>query len=240
MKFKAVLIDIDNTLLDFDAYVKSTLKNGFEHFGIGPYEDWMYDAFHEENDKLWKALERQEITFDYIKQNRFNAVFKRLGKSFDGPTFEKYFREGIYECAIPVQGARELLQYLHGKTLVCSASNGPYEQQLHRLEICGFSEFIDYNFISEGLGFSKPTVEFFDAALDMIARDANQRIMPQECLMIGDSLTSDIAGGINCGMTTCFFDKKGCGLPEGLAKEKTPDFVVKNLMDIVRLEGLGL
>ena len=60
---KAIFIDIDNTLLDFDAYVRESMRAGFARFGLRPYEPWMYDIFVRENDKLWQAIERSELTF---------------------------------------------------------------------------------------------------------------------------------------------------------------------------------
>ena len=54
---KLILIDIDNTLLDFDAYIRQTMEEGFAHFGLRPYEPWMYDVFHRENNKLWRQIE---------------------------------------------------------------------------------------------------------------------------------------------------------------------------------------
>jgi FMN phosphatase YigB (HAD superfamily) len=96
---------------------------------------------------------------------RWNNVFAALGIHFDGPAFEHYFRAALHESAIPVPGAMELLQSLSGRALLCVASNGPYEQQLHRLEIGGMKPYFDYFFISEHAGAAKPAPAFFDYAL---------------------------------------------------------------------------
>ena len=67
---KLVLIDIDNTLLDFDAYIRRTMEEGFAHFGLRPYEPWMYDVFHRENNKLWRQIEEGTLTFPELEKIR--------------------------------------------------------------------------------------------------------------------------------------------------------------------------
>lgn len=203
---KAVFIDIDNTLLDFNAFVKFCIKKGFEEFGIAEYDDSMYDAFKRVNDGLWLRIEDKSLSFEELKKIRWNLVFREIGVEFDGVFFEKYFRKVLSTCAIHVDGALDMVKYLSEKYIICSASNGPYEQQVNRLEIGGFGDYIKYHFISEGLGASKPANEFFDRAFDILNEGRNEKIRPEETIMIGDSETSDMQGGINAGMKTCFFN----------------------------------
>lgn len=91
MNLKAVFVDIDNTLLSFDEYVRQTMKSGFEHFGLKPYEPYMYDVFEKENNALWQKIEQGTLTFPELQKVRWNLVFEKLEISFDGPMFEKYF-----------------------------------------------------------------------------------------------------------------------------------------------------
>lgn len=208
---KAVFIDIDNTLLDFSGYVRETMETGFAHFGLKPYEPYMYDIFRHENDMLWRQIELGELVFDELKKIRWRNVFRALDIEFDGPTFETYFRDALYNSAIPMPGAMELLEILSssGRYIICAASNGPYEQQLHRLEIAGMSQYFDYVFISERIGVSKPAAEFFDRAFAELneGREVEDRISPDKTVMVGDSLTSDMAGGRNYGMKTCYYSR---------------------------------
>ena len=97
MRYKAVFIDIDNTLLSFDGYVKQTMAEGFAHFGLPAYTPDMYDVFTRENDSLWQRLEQGALDFQTLQQMRWNNVFRALGISFDGPTFERYFRGALHE-----------------------------------------------------------------------------------------------------------------------------------------------
>ena len=206
---KLILIDIDNTLLDFDAYIRQTMEEGFAHFGLRPYEPWMYDVFHRENNKLWRQIEEGTLTFPELEKIRWNNVFAALDMDFDGPTFERYFRAALHESAIPVPGARELLDALRGRYTLAAASNGPYEQQLHRLEIGGMKPYFDYFFISEHAGAAKPAPAFFDYAFRELNENRSVPILPQETLIIGDSLSSDIAGGLQYGMKTCYYRRSG-------------------------------
>ena len=114
---KAIFIDIDNTLLDFDAYVRTTMEQGFAHFGLPAYHPEMYHTFTAENNKLWRQIEEGTLTFAELQKIRWNNVFAALGIHFDGPAFEHYFRAALHESAIPVPGAMELLQSLSGRAL---------------------------------------------------------------------------------------------------------------------------
>ena len=186
-----VFIDIDNTLLDFDEYIRRTMQEGFAHFGLKPYEPYMEEIFHRENGKLWRQIEQGTLTFAELERIRWNNVFAALDIDFDGTVFETYFRAALYDNAIPVPGAMELLEALHGKYPLAVASNGPYGQQLHRLELAGMKRYFDWFFISERLG----------------------ALPPEKCVIIGDSLTSDMAGGRQYGMKTCYYRRPGA--PEG-------------------------
>lgn len=203
---KAVFIDIDNTLLSFSEYVKHTMQTGFEHFGLKRYEPYMYDIFTEENNKLWRRIEQGTLVFSELEKVRWNIIFARLGFEFDGTVFEKYFRRALYDSAIPMPGANEMLRYLSGKYILCVASNGPYEQQVHRLEVAGMKQYFNYIFISEKLGASKPSEEFFGKAFAELNSGREEAIIPADTIIIGDSPTSDIEGGRSYGMKTCFYN----------------------------------
>ena len=206
---KLILIDIDNTLLDFDAYIRQTMEEGFAHFGLRPYEPWMYDVFHRENNKLWRQIEEGTLTFPELEKIRWNKVFAALDIAFDGTVFEKYFRTALHESAIPVAGAKELLETLHSRYTLAAASNGPYEQQLHRLALAGMKDCFTYFFISERIGASKPSPLFFDAAFREVNEGREVPVTAAEAAIIGDSLTSDCDGAINFGLDICFYNPHG-------------------------------
>lgn len=227
---KLILIDIDNTLLDFDAYIRQTMEEGFAHFGLRPYEPWMYDVFHRENNKLWRQIEEGTLTFPELEKIRWNNVFAGLGVDFDGPVFEKYFRAALHESAIPVPGAHELLEALRGRYLLAAASNGPYEQQLHRLALAGMRDCFNYFFISERIRASKPSPVFFDAAFREVNEGRGTPIAPQDAAIIGDSLTSDMAGGRGYGLRTVYYRRPGAA-----PANDSVDVTVEDLRDIPAL-----
>ena len=225
---RAILLDIDNTLLDFDAYVQTALREGFDQFGLGEYTPQVYQTFLSINGPLWHALERGEITYQELLQVRWNKVFAALGITFDGLTFEKYFKGRLFHTAIPEAGATELLNGLQGRYILAPASNGPYEQQINRLKLAEMFDQCSHHFISEAMGVAKPAKEYFDYCLAHINQTLSDPIAPQEVLMIGDSLSSDIAGAKNAGMKTCFYNKHKTEDTKGLC----PDFTVQALSQI--------
>lgn len=214
---KAIFLDIDNTLLSFDEYVKHSMEEGFAHFGLKKYEPGMYETFTKVNNTLWQRIESGTLSFTELEKIRWNQVFQALDIAFDGEAFEKYFRESLYESAIPEEGAYELLNDLQGKYIICAASNGPYDQQVHRLEIADMKKCFDYIFVSEKLGASKPSPTFFDRAFEEMNRGRKEIILPKECMMFGDSVTSDIEGGLRYGMKACLYRRnKKMSVPENV------------------------
>ena len=229
---KVVMFDIDNTLLSFDEYVKESMRNGFEKFEIGTYKDEMFETFTEVNTGLWHTLEKGEINFEQLKKSRWNMIFERLGISADGVVFEKYFRECLFESAIPIDGAIELLDYLRGKYTLCVASNGPYLQQMNRLKICGMLPYFSDFFISEEIGSQKPSASFFNTCIDRLNSKSKEKILPCDIMIIGDSLSSDMAGGIQIGMQTCFYnpDQKPIPCEMNLNHNVTSLKEIKNIL----------
>lgn len=228
---KLIFIDVDNTLLDFDEYVKTTMKNGFDYFNLIPYEPYMYDIFTTINNNLWRKIETRELTFDELQKIRWNLIFEKLKINFDGVTFEKYFRKELNESAIPVPGSYTLLENLHKQYILCAASNGPYNQQIHRLNLADMTKYFDYFFISEKIGVSKPHKSFFSIALNEVNSDRDNKITPADCMILGDSLTSDIAGGKNFGMTTCLYRRDKSTNIDSTAC----DIIIDNLTDLIDL-----
>ena len=218
---KVVLFDMDNTLLSFDEYVKRTMQSGFAKFGIGVYEEEMFSVFRQINNGLWQSIEKGELTFEALQKKRWNMIFNRLGISFDGEVFEKYFRACLFDSAIPEDGAMELLAYLHGKYTLCVASNGPYLQQVNRLRISGMLPYFSHLFISEEIGSAKPSEHFFKACMQRLHSKAGEEVLPGEMLIIGDSLSSDMALGTQFGMQTCFYNPQRQPIPRGMELQYT-------------------
>lgn len=172
--------------------------------------------YKEINNNLWQLIEKGELDFEELQKKRWNMIFEYLGISADGVAFEKYFRECLFESAIPENGAMELVKYLHSKYILCVASNDPYMQQVNRLKISGMLPYFSDLFISEEIGSSKPSEKFFNTCINRLNSKTEQKIQPYEIMMIGDSLSSDMLGGIQFGMQTCFYNPNKKNIPCGM------------------------
>lgn len=229
---RVLFIDIDNTLLDFDGYVRETMKKGFQKFDLKPYTEEMFPVFRRINTELWQEIEEGKLTLAELTKIRWSRILETLNIDFDGIRFEDYFREGLFHSAIPIDGAMEMLSYLEKRYLLCAASNGPYEQQRNRLKKAGMDPFFSHFFISERIGVSKPAEAFFTRSIqelnEALIHRGEDPATPSEIMIIGDSLTSDMAGGQKSGLKTCLFDRERKYKKEDLAV----DHIICDLREI--------
>ena len=219
---KAVLLDVDNTLLDFNKSAQETIKSAFSELGI-LYSDEVFDTFLRINDMLWRKIETKEITREELHSVRWNIIFGNLNIKADGHEMERLFLSRLENYAIPVDGAREIVEYLSGKYKLYTASNAPYAQQVKRLTISGLIPFIVKILNFENQGINKPQKRFFEECLKAVSPATKD-----ETVIIGDSLSADIAGGKSVGITTVWFNrgKNDCST-SGLC-----DYTVRSLKDI--------
>lgn len=230
MKLKVLFLDIDNTLLDFDASAQQSMEETFRVFGL-PFRPEMMDIFNEENDKIWKRIEKRELSTEDLKHVRWQTILPRLGLFADGEAMEQEFKAKLHTCAVPVEGALEILPYLREKYMLCAASNGPYHQQLNRLEKAGMLDYFTHCFVSEQLGAEKPSQRFFDGCFAELPG-----ILPEETMMIGDSLTADMAGGRQAGMHTCWYDRKRQSITgAAVLGMEYADHTILNLQELKKL-----
>ncbi len=220
---KHVLIDVDNTILDFDKCAKEALKILFKKYNL-PFCDKTFNVFTKTNDEYWAKVEKRLITKDYLHLHRFNTVFERLKIDFDGRIIEKDFKLELKTIAIEVDGAKETLKYLSDKYNVSIASNSFLDQQQKRIKTAGLSDYISNYFVSEVIGFDKPDPRFFDYVLKFL------KLNKDEIIFIGDSLSADIKGGINSNIKTIWFNPKN--KPRG---KIIPDYEVNSLLEIKKI-----
>ena len=219
---KIVLIDLDNTLIDFNECARHSIINAFEETGL-PYTPEVFETFIRENVKIWKRLENGEITKPQLRADRWNIILDKLGLDFDGPTLEEMFENGVAKGAYPVEGAYELLDYLYGKYKLYIVSNGFRFVQESRLKIGNFEKYFEDVFVSEDVGIPKPAKEFFDYCFEKLNKPSKEDV-----ILIGDSLSADIIGGVNYGIDTIWFNKN-----EDLSSTDTkPTYTVLKLDEI--------
>ena len=222
---KIILIDLDNTLIDFNECARHSIINAFNELGF-TYTDKVFETFITENVKIWKRLEKGEITKPQLRADRWNIILKKLGIDFDGTVLEEMFENGVAKGAYAVDGAYELLEYLKDKYKLYIVSNGFRFVQESRLKIGNFEKYFDDVFVSEDVGIPKPAKEFFDYCFEKLGNpDKNDTIL------IGDSLSADIIGGINYGIDTIWFNKNNEPLPNNIE----PTYTVNTLKEIQKI-----
>ncbi len=222
---KIVLIDLDNTLIDFNECARHSIINCFKELGL-TYTDNVFETFICENVKIWKRLEKGEITKAELRANRWNIILGKLGIDFDGTILEEMFENGVAQGAYAVDGAYDLLDYLKDKYRLYIVSNGFRFVQESRLRIGNFDKYFNGVFVSEDVGIPKPAKEFFDYCFEKL--DYPDKT---EMILIGDSLTADIIGGINYGVETIWFNKNSEPLPDNV----TPAYTVNSLKEIEKI-----
>ncbi len=199
---KIVLLDIDDTILDFHECAKATILRASEDFGI-QFTEKMLSFYMEQNAFLWGQYEKGIITREDIFRTRFPLLFKEYGYNVDGIEFENAFQKYFKTQYKFVDGAVELVEYLSKKYDLYVASNSLMSTQVSRLTSAGLIHHFKKLFISDKIGYQKPTKEFFEGCFCQIPNfDASQTII------IGDSLTSDIKGGCLAGIKTCWYNPK--------------------------------
>ncbi|HBF15832.1 MAG TPA: noncanonical pyrimidine nucleotidase, YjjG family [Clostridiales bacterium] len=218
-----LFFDLDDTLLDFRKSEHDALAETLRAAGI-PVTEALLARYAEINAGYWRRLERREVTRDELKVLRFRDLFVEIGAGGADPTAIC----AAYEMQLGQQhhliaGASEALRELHKQYRLFAASNGTGSIQRARLAGAGIADLFDGLFISEELGAEKPSAAFFDACFARFPE-----LKRSETAMIGDSLTSDIAGGQAAGLLTVWFNPTHAPTPTSIR----PDREVERLCEV--------
>ncbi len=222
MDKKIILLDLDNTLIDFNECARHSIMDAFTELGF-TYTPKVFETFITENVKIWKRLELGEITKPQLRADRWNIILGKLGIDYDGTVLEEMFENGVARYACPVEGAYELLDHLKDRYKLYIVSNGFRFVQESRLKIGDFEKYFDDIFVSEDIGIPKPATEFFDYCFEKLNNPPKS-----DTILIGDSISADIIGGANYGIDTIWFNKNGDPLPEDIE----PTYIVNKLEEI--------
>ncbi|MGN0532261.1 MAG: YjjG family noncanonical pyrimidine nucleotidase [Eubacterium sp.] len=219
---KYLLWDVDGTLLDFLTAERHSLKKAFVRFGLGECTDEKCRQYSAINIKYWQRLERGEVTKEQVLIGRFEEFLALNGITHVSPReFCQMYEDGLSDVITYIDDSLELLQQLSYDYKQYIVTNGALNVQTKKLAKSGFADVVDDVFISDKIGYEKPSREFFDYVINSIGNPD-----PTEVLIIGDSLTSDMAGGVNYGIHTCWYN------PKTLPKPDTIDYNITNLWDI--------
>ena len=217
-----VLFDLDDTLFDFHKAEKIALTKTLVHFGIDPTEETLA-LYSTINAAHWKRLELGEISREEVKVGRYRELFKTIGVECDPVKATAYYESMLAIGHYFMPGAPELLEELYRKYRLYIVSNGTAKVQEGRIGSSGIAKYMDGIFISQILGANKPDKQFFDICFAEIPD-----FSLSETVIIGDSLSSDIKGGINAGITTVWFNPKGIENDNDIK----PDCTIKELSEV--------
>ena len=220
-----VLFDVDDTLLDFGKAEAAAIRKTFERIGI-PVTDELIRRYSEINAQQWSRFEKGEITREKLLTERFDILFSELGINVPSEMAQASYEYLLGIGHYFVDGAEELLEALKDKYELYIVSNGNASVQDRRLKSAGIIPYFKDIFISERVGFNKPSAEFFDACFEHISGFEKDK-----AIIVGDRLSSDILGGINAGVKTCWFNPNG----EEPDPDIPADYEIKHLSELPAL-----
>lgn len=202
-KYKTLIFDADDTLFDFKASEKMALKITLETYGVTCDEE-TYELYKRINEEHWKDLELGKTTQAILKYKRFEDLFTILKLSADVEKVADEYLENLSHQGILLDGAYELIESLSAQYSIYIITNGITNVQKGRFQHASIMAFVKAIVISEEAGANKPNPEIFHYWNTLYGP-----FEKSEVLMIGDSLSSDIQGGINYGIDTCWFNPEG-------------------------------
>ena len=199
MRYKLVLFDADGTLFDFDTAEKQAFEKTFKQFGINENLELLHKEYEIINKAIWRDFEQKKITSRELRTERFRRFFVKENLDLDpkviSPIYLRYLSEGTHL----LQGAKEIISFLFGKCELALATNGLADVQNPRFADSDLAKYFQHRFISEEIGHPKPNSEFFEHIFRKLPHK-------ESAIIIGDNLVSDIMGGNDFGIDTCWFN----------------------------------
>ncbi len=236
-----LLWDIDGMLLDFHASERAAIRTLFEKYGFGECTDAMLTRYAAINDVYWQKLERGEMAKADILVNRYVDFFREYGlDETKAPAFNADYQLALGDTIVFMPGAEETVKALKGRYFQAAVTNGTLTAQTKKLRNSGLDRLLDAFYISDRIGFEKPDIRYFNCVFQQMPAQyaawqkenggageiLSAETLKAACLMIGDSLTSDIQGGNNAGIRTVWFNPSG--------KEIKPGYHVDHMIRDVR------
>ncbi len=210
MPYSIALFDADNTLLDFSRSEREALSDCLIARGL-PHDARIIARYSAINDMHWKRLEQGLTTRDQLRIDRFAVFFREFGFDCDPTRMADDYMAALSTKSYCMDGAETLIERLAGKCRLFIVTNGIASVQNARFNVTAMAPHFEGVFISEELGCAKPDRAFFDCVAASVPN-----FDPSATLIIGDSLSSDILGGIQAGIDTCWFDRLGVGAPSNM------------------------
>ena len=220
---RTVLWDVDGTLLDFSIAESTAIRSLFCEFDLGECTDEMVRRYSKINEGFWQRLERNELTKPQILVGRFAQFFTEIGVPASlAPAFNDRYQLALGDTIV----FRDDSISIRGKVKQYAVTNGTVAAQNKKLTHSGLKDLLDGSFLSEGVGAEKPNMGFFNAVFDVLRPTDLSKI-----LIVGDSLTSDIRGGNNAGIKTCWYNPDRLPARPGYAI----DYTISDLHEVLEI-----
>lgn len=223
--YEFLFLDLDDTILDFKKAEFIALSKTLRSLSVDPTED-LLERYHKINIAHWERLERGELTRDQVLLGRFQVLFEQLGLDASAQLCAERYEHnlGIGHYFLP--GALEALRQLYKNHRLFLVTNGTAAVQDSRLTSAGLYPYFEQIFISQEVGADKPSLEYFSRCFARIP-DLDLK----KAMIVGDSLTSDIQGGINAGITTCWVNTRH----RPASADIHPDYEISSLCELEAL-----
>lgn len=223
-KYRYLLWDIDGTILNFELAERAAIRSLFERFKLGDCSDEMLMYYSQINKRYWQLMESGKIKKDKMLVERFVEFFSYKGINVDiAAEFNKEYQIALCDTIVFNDDAMDIIKHQKKTCKIIIVTNGTEVVQEKKLERSGLNDIVDNVFISELVGFEKPNIKFFEKViLEVGIKDL------KEALIIGDSLTSDIQGGHNIGIDTCWYNPKN----EENTTLLSPTYTIRNLHEL--------
>ena len=195
-----LFLDLDDTILDFHKAERIALSKTIREFGVEPTEEVLH-RYHLINKWHWEQLELGKLTRDEVLRNRFGVLFEEFGVEADKAACAKAYEQNLSVGHWFLPRAEETVDYLSKHYRLFLTSNGTASVQKGRMTSANLYRFFEKVFVSQEIGYNKPSKAYFDGCIARISG-----FDPAKTMIVGDSLSSDIKGGINAGIATCWIN----------------------------------
>ena len=219
-----LFLDLDDTILDFHKAERIAISKTIREFGVEPAEE-ILQLYHGINKWHWEQLEQGKLTRAEVLVNRFGMLFEKLGVEVDAAACAKVYEQNLSTGHWFLPGAEEAVDRLHKKYRLFLASNGTAVVQKGRMTSANLYRFFEKTFVSQEIGYNKPSKAYFDACFAQIPD-----FDPEKAVMVGDSLSSDIKGGINAGIKTVWVNPE-----HKTSGDVKPDYEIEALSQLEAL-----
>lgn len=201
MKYEVLIFDADETLFDFGKSERYALQQATTELGFSYEETCHLPIYSQINTAVWKEFELGQITQEKLKTERFRRFIEKTGADIDAAELAAVYLKHLADASFLLDGSYELIEALKPLYRMIIVTNGLTSVQTKRIRSSVLAPFFEGVIISEEIKLSKPNAAIFSYALETMQYQDRKRV-----LMIGDSLSSDMKGGNNAGIDTCWYN----------------------------------